>query len=77
MEIFLFNHIIIVNKICDKRKMTILIRNLFKNQYRSFIISTRLLSNNYHERIQGIHDNFSEYEARLYFDQWLKSLWLV
>jgi hypothetical protein len=27
--------------------------------------------------MEGLRENFSEYEVRLYFDEWLKSLWLV
>jgi hypothetical protein len=40
-------------------------------------IFSRLLSSKHDEKIQGIRENFSEYEVRLYFDRWLKSLWLV
>ena len=51
---------------------------LLKAQYRPVFIFARLLSNvKSYEKIQGIRENFSEYEVRLYFDQWLKSLWLV
>jgi hypothetical protein len=50
---------------------------LFKEQCRSSFIFSRLFSNKNYEKIEGIRENFSEYEVRLYFDEWLKSLWLV
>jgi hypothetical protein len=42
---------------------------------RSLFIFSRLFSNKQHAKIEGIRENFSEYEVRLYFDEWLKSLW--
>ncbi|CAF3490524.1 unnamed protein product [Rotaria sp. Silwood1] len=42
-----------------------------------FFNFSRLLSCKQYEKIQGIRENFSEYEVRLYFDKWLKSLWLA
>jgi hypothetical protein len=57
--------------------MKILTSFLFKQQYRSLIIFSRLFSSKNYEKIEGIRENFSEYEVRLYFDEWLKSLWLV
>jgi hypothetical protein len=53
------------------------VSHLFKVQYRSGFIFSRLLTSKPYDKIQGIRENFSEYEVRLYFNQWLKSLWLV
>ena len=47
---------------------------LFKMQYRIF---SRLLTSKSYVKIKGIREKFSEYEVRLYFNKWLKSLWLV
>jgi hypothetical protein len=50
---------------------------LSKGPYRSLLIASRLFSSTPNEKIEGIRDTFSEYEVRLYFDKWLKSLWFV
>lgn len=51
------------------------VRTLTKIPGRSFLIAARLFSSKLPERIQGIRENFSEYEVRLHFNEWLKSLW--
>jgi hypothetical protein len=50
---------------------------LFKKSCGSLFIFSRVFSSRKYEKIKGIRENFSEYEVRLYFDKWLKSLWLV
>ena len=54
--------------------MKMIVRFLGKDQCRSLKIFSRLYSS---QKIEGIRGKFSEYEVRLKFDQWLKSLWLV
>jgi hypothetical protein len=43
-------------------------RNLFGQ-------SSRFVSNKSIQYYQGIREKFDENQARLYFDQWIKSLW--
>ena len=57
--------------------MKSLVNFLSKGRFRSLSIFSRLISTKQTEKIEGIRDNFSDYEVRLYFDEWLKSLWLV
>ena len=57
--------------------MQTLISLLSKGRYQYLFVYSRLLSNKRHEKIEGIRENFNEYEVRLRFDKWLKSLWLV
>jgi hypothetical protein len=57
--------------------MKTLINLLSNGRYRSLFICSRLLSNKQYDKIEGIRDNFNEYEVRLHFNEWLKSLWLV
>jgi hypothetical protein len=55
--------------------MKIPVNFLSKARNRSLFIFSRLFSSKQHTKIEGIRENFSEYEVRLYFDEWLKSLW--
>ncbi|CAF3997948.1 unnamed protein product [Adineta steineri] len=57
--------------------MKISVNLLSKTRHCSLINFSRLFSSKQYEKIQGIRDNFSEYEVRLHFDKWLKSLWLA
>jgi hypothetical protein len=50
---------------------------LFREQCQTLLIFARLFSSKPNEKMEGLRENFSEYEVRLYFDEWLKSLWLV
>jgi hypothetical protein len=57
--------------------MQTLISLLSKGRYQSLFVYSRWLSNKRHKKIEGVRENFNEYEVRLHFDRWLKSLWLV
>ncbi|UJR20523.1 hypothetical protein I4U23_023651 [Adineta vaga] len=49
-----------------------------RTRYRSLLTFSRLLSRTEHGKIEkGIRDKFNEYEVRLYFNEWLKALWLA
>ncbi|CAF3535988.1 unnamed protein product [Adineta steineri] len=47
---------------------------LLTGRCRPLVISYRLISN---KKYEGIRESFDEDQARLYFDQWLKSLWFA
>ena len=48
---------------------------LMKEKYRLLLISNRHITNAKKKTIEGIRFGFEEEQARVYFDQWLKSLW--
>ena len=48
---------------------------LLGGRYRSLFVFHRYISNKSNKKYEGIKEKFDENDARLYFDQWLKSLW--
>jgi hypothetical protein len=48
---------------------------LLSRRFRSLFVLHRYISNKSNKKYEGIKERFDENQARLYFDQWLKSLW--
>lgn len=47
----------------------------FFGKSRLLINSYRFISNKSNKTYQGIREKFDETQARIYFDEWIKSLW--